>query len=472
MDLTLFAFLSLLCCALVWYSRQEQQQDNNGKTRSAQFTRFQWTYLLPYFVMSASDWMQGPYVFALYRSYQFTIGEIGLLFIVGFGSSMVFGTIVGSISDKSGRKKSCLAFAACYIIACLTKHSDSFAVLLIGRVLSGIATSILFSAFESWMVSEHFKNEFNDEWLGHTFYLQVFGNGIVAIVSGLLSSFVVSHFGVMTAPFDVAIIFLVIGAMFIYLSWPENYGNAQVDWRQTFISGYHAIRNDRKVLFLGLSQSMFEGAMYIFVFMWTPALDHYFKSYSHGMVFSCYMVAVMIGSTLFNILSKRMELENLVLYVFVTAGLCLTVAAYVPSGPIILLAFLLFEACVGMFWPSISTLKGAYIPEEVRSTVMNYFRIPTNMVVLLTLNNVQKLHYSIVFSICVCLILVATISQMAMTRLVGNELLLFGKKAKLVTGLGLLPTTSQDVTKSAAKIRSQSADGNTNNDLGDRKSVV
>lgn len=50
--------------------------------------------------MSASDWMQGPYVFALYRSYQFTIGEIGLLFIVGFASSMVFGTIVGSISDK------------------------------------------------------------------------------------------------------------------------------------------------------------------------------------------------------------------------------------------------------------------------------------------------------------------------------------------------------------------------------------
>lgn len=331
-------------------------------------------------------------------------------------------------------------------------------MLLIGRVLSGIATSILFSAFESWMVAEHFKNEFNDEWLGHTFYLQVFGNGIVAIVSGLLSSFVVSHFGTMTAPFDVAIVFLVVGAVFIHQSWSENYGNSQVDWRQTFISGYHAIRSDRKVLFLGLSQSMFEGAMYIFVFMWTPALDHYFKSYSHGMVFSCFMVAVMIGSTLFNILSKRMELENLVLYVFVAAGLCLTVAAFVSHGAVILMAFLLFEACVGMFWPSISTLKGAYIPEEVRSTVMNYFRIPTNMVVLLTLNNVQKMHYSIVFSICVGLILVAMIAQMAMIRLVGNELLLFGKKVKQVIGPGLLPTTNQEPTKSTVKTCSQNAE--------------
>jgi hypothetical protein len=50
--------------------------------------------------MSASDWMQGPYVYALYDRYGFSIHDIGILFITGFGSSMLFGTFIGSLSDK------------------------------------------------------------------------------------------------------------------------------------------------------------------------------------------------------------------------------------------------------------------------------------------------------------------------------------------------------------------------------------
>jgi hypothetical protein len=44
--------------------------------------------------------MQGPYVYALYRKYNFSQQEIGVLFIVGFGASMTFGTVIGSLADK------------------------------------------------------------------------------------------------------------------------------------------------------------------------------------------------------------------------------------------------------------------------------------------------------------------------------------------------------------------------------------
>ncbi len=50
---------------------------------------------------AAGDWLQGPYVYALYQHYGFDRGDIGRLFIAGFGSSMVFGTIVGSLADKT-----------------------------------------------------------------------------------------------------------------------------------------------------------------------------------------------------------------------------------------------------------------------------------------------------------------------------------------------------------------------------------
>lgn len=40
-------------------------------------------------------------MYALYQHYGFDRGAIGQLFIAGFGSSMIFGTIVGSLADKT-----------------------------------------------------------------------------------------------------------------------------------------------------------------------------------------------------------------------------------------------------------------------------------------------------------------------------------------------------------------------------------
>ena len=50
---------------------------------------------------AAGDWLQGPYVYALYQHYGFDRGDIGRLFIAGFGSSMVFGTVVGALADRT-----------------------------------------------------------------------------------------------------------------------------------------------------------------------------------------------------------------------------------------------------------------------------------------------------------------------------------------------------------------------------------
>lgn len=56
-----------------------------------------------------------------------------------------------------GRKRACVTYCITYIASCITKHSPQYRVLMLGRILGGIATSLLFSAFESWLVAEHFK---------------------------------------------------------------------------------------------------------------------------------------------------------------------------------------------------------------------------------------------------------------------------------------------------------------------------
>ena len=136
---------------------------------------------------TAGDWLQGPYVYYLYSTYGFGKRDIGQLFIAGFGSSMLFGTIVGSLADKQwessflfflcsssvcyqrrtyyicvcfgfrDRKRACVTYCIVYILSCITKHSPQYRVLMVGRILGGIATSLLNSAFESWLIAEHNK---------------------------------------------------------------------------------------------------------------------------------------------------------------------------------------------------------------------------------------------------------------------------------------------------------------------------
>ena len=60
-------------------------------------------------------------------------------------------------ASSRGRKRACITYCISYILSCITKHSPEYRVLMIGRILGGIATSLLFSAFESWLVAEHNK---------------------------------------------------------------------------------------------------------------------------------------------------------------------------------------------------------------------------------------------------------------------------------------------------------------------------
>ena len=50
-----------------------------------------------------------------------------------------------------------MAYVFAYTCGCVTKHFNDFNILFVGRVFSGVATSLLYSAFESWLVAEHKK---------------------------------------------------------------------------------------------------------------------------------------------------------------------------------------------------------------------------------------------------------------------------------------------------------------------------
>ena len=49
------------------------------------------------------------------------------------------------------------------------------------------------------------------------------------------------------------------------------------------------------------------------------------------------------------------------------------------------------QILVGIFWPSIMALRSQYLPNNVRATILNLFRIPLNLFVCLVLYNVRAL---------------------------------------------------------------------------------
>ena len=201
-----FIVCGLLCIALQIYNRSQSKSSSSGNNATNfRFNSFQTNYLIIFLLAMFSDWLQGPYVYELYVSYGFSQQEIAELFVCGFGSSMIVGTFVGGLADKLGRKIMCIMYSVCYIIACCTKLVPEYWTLMLGRFLSGVSTSLLFSAFESWMVCEHHKQGFDGSLLGDTFAYATFGNGLVAVLAGLIANTAAASYG-FVAPFVVAIV--------------------------------------------------------------------------------------------------------------------------------------------------------------------------------------------------------------------------------------------------------------------------
>jgi len=369
-------------------------------TKNVNFMQFQRTYISVYLLAMAADWLQGPHVYALYESYGMTTQQIQELFVAGFGSSLVFGTFIGSLADQFGRRLNCVIYGLTYAAGCVTKHFPNYYVLMCGRLMAGLSTSILYSAFESWAICEHHGRGFGDDLLSNLFAHATLGNSVVAILAGVVAQGFADVYG-FVAPFDVAIVVLLLMTILTIATWNENYGDTSSNTKANVKLAVKHIIHNRKVFCLGTIQGLFEGAMYTWVLEWTPALSGEDNLYAipHGIIFTGFMLSVMIGSAVFKLLSHKFAVESFMRPVLFVASLSLLVPVALPGHQLpIYVAFLVFELCVGIFWPAMCTMRGKFVPEETRSTVMNFFRIPLNLIVVVIL--LSNLSMSTMFVVC------------------------------------------------------------------------
>ena len=146
------SFLVLSLVAFGLHSAAKSTDQQKKSVSNANFIKFQRSFFLVYFLALFGDWLQGPYVYKLYSYYAYEEEQIATLYVAGFASSVVIGTATGPLADKLGRRRIAQLFCVMYSFCCMTKFSPNFGILMVGRVLGGISTSMLFSTFESWYV--------------------------------------------------------------------------------------------------------------------------------------------------------------------------------------------------------------------------------------------------------------------------------------------------------------------------------
>ncbi|KAL7581769.1 hypothetical protein ACA910_022303 [Epithemia clementina (nom. ined.)] len=276
---------------------------------------------------------------------------------------------------------------------------------MLGRLLGGIATSLLFSVFEAWLIRSH-----NDaglkNFIGKSFSWAAYGNSVIAILAGLVANEATKalpmiaikeqalYMGGYLNPFDFALLALVLCGLLVMSLWEENYGDSSstksdegsAQWYDGLRSAFVTTIRSQDILLCGAISSLFEGSMYIFVFMWTPALKvEDGEKLPFGLIFSTFMVCCMAGSSMFSILIEHTKGERLAVGIFAFSAAAMGLIALSSNQTLKFIAMNCFELTVGMYWPVMGTLKGAIVPESKRAAIYNLYRIPLNFIVLFSL---------------------------------------------------------------------------------------
>ncbi|KAK7964127.1 hypothetical protein PG988_011101 [Apiospora saccharicola] len=412
--------------------KEEDQEVNRQDVEEAR--KFRWLFLRVYLLVMGSEWLQGPYMYTLLKiEKKYSDRTVALLYMAAYISAAVSAPLTGYFADRIGRRTACLAYCAIHSLASLSVLSNMFEIVAVGRVLAGVGTTLLWSVFESWMVAEYNarglgQGQCNSRLpLSAMYGVMTTYNCITAILAGLVAHCVVLALGSKTHLFILALILDSTAAIIILRTWTENRGESSSDRSQQQINGettepveslggrlLDSLKNVR-VWVLSLVSCCFEGTIFLFMYYWPGALqdahDHNTNTKTDaapdhqlpfGVIFASFMAIMVLGALLFDILMTRHGRTptngsdafllqkhlpvGLLTIALLLGGLGFLGAAFLGHREVPLLcAFLLLEACNGLYVPSMGYQRSQVVSDARRASVYGFMNIPLFVFVALAL---------------------------------------------------------------------------------------
>jgi len=413
------------------------------------FNRFRLTYLIVHTAIMLADGLQGTHLYVLYEGYGYSVAT---LYSLGFISGALTSPFIGPVVDRIGRKRSAMLYCFLEIIINLMEQYPLFIGLIASRVIGGITTNLLFSVFESWLVTEHRKRGFEEEKLEVILRDSTIVSNSAAIVSGYIAHSLASVLGPV-GPFEGAVTCTWIALLLVGLLWTENYGSSSSEitsFRCHMVGAFNTIVRDTKISRIGLIQGLTEGTLQTFVFLWSPALRSFCLSAPHtslgldefgepayGLIFGGFMACGVIGGVIEPFVRRIAAPPELMIKIdcekssksavevsiicalcyLVSAGLLLTPSLLDKDSPyafcISLAAFLCYEILVGVYMPCEGMIRSIFMPNESICSLMTMLRVIVNVAVALGVMSTNYISFTSAFGTLSIMMVVAACLQIS-----------------------------------------------------------
>ncbi|RYP39500.1 hypothetical protein DL768_010707 [Monosporascus sp. mg162] len=312
--------------------------------------------------------------------------------------------------------------------------------------------------------------------LSAMFGLMTTANCITAILAGFLGHCVVLALGSKTDPFLLGVVLDACAAVLMLRTWNENRGtpsdldidNATRPDKVCERGNAGGLLRDVRVWALSFVSCCFEGAISLLRFLWPGTLreaharghpeedaDAAAAAVPYGVTFACFMATMVMGALLFNALARHhgdagvyyscpkttsdggnisgshsghidsghswkrdvaavLTPTRLLAVALLLAGASFLVAAFARAELHLFVAFLVLEACNGVYVPSMAFHRSAVVGDDGRASVYGIMNVPLFVfviVALCTTSGRRREHPQAVFLVCAALLLVAAVAS-------------------------------------------------------------
>jgi len=379
-------FSNLDIFSFMWANKASMAAND---TQMVAFGKFQKNYLTVQLLATFITFSQSAYLYKIYESHGYEMKDTATLYLSGFLTSLLISPFVGRLIDSHGRKKGVLCQLILNVIQCQLLRFKDFRLLLLGRIISGFSFALT-TSYECWMVSQHNSGNFSPHLLMDTFSKGALVLAGTAVMSGVVSGALVERGLGLIAPVNLASGASLVCLLLVLFTWRENYGRATpgtLQQKPSAFQGIQAMFRDPRIFFLGITQCMNEVAVMIFGFMWTPLLLHLTQGseLNVGLVYATFMISLMIGSSVPKIVRAfplKVSPEKMLMCSLAIGTISLASITVQKTLAGALCALILYEMVFGSFIPTLGSMKARIIPEHIRATMTNTFKVLTNTIII------------------------------------------------------------------------------------------
>lgn len=198
---TPFIILLSLIFFMQYFQKSNENKKELNEEKKAIANKLFWKYLFVFNLAKSADWCLGPFVHEFFNGYhKMSVEGTAKMICISFASNLFIGpSLIGYLNDGKNKKIPMIMYCFVLGISCLIRLlKENMLALIFSQMMFGVGSSILYSSFENWFVTESDKlndKEVKDYLLVTAFEKSMVSDALIAVLVTYITGYLkVSHF--------------------------------------------------------------------------------------------------------------------------------------------------------------------------------------------------------------------------------------------------------------------------------------